>query len=113
MKLSEKQSLFAEHVAHFILWLSEEGYMITFGETYRTPEQAEIYAKEGKGIINSLHCKRLAVDLNIFKSDGTYLTTVDDVRACGIYWESLHKYNRWGGNFKERPDSDHFEMQDL
>ena len=66
MRLQEQQAAFARDVAKLINWIFDNGHSVTFGETFRTPEQAEIYAKEGKGIKDSLHCKRLAVDLNLF-----------------------------------------------
>ncbi|EFL5592385.1 M15 family metallopeptidase, partial [Escherichia coli] len=66
MKLSEKQQLFAVMIADLIHWAQEHGYRLTFGEAYRTPEQAALNAKSGKGIRNSLHTLRLAVDFNLF-----------------------------------------------
>ena len=91
--------------------MSEAGYQFTLGEVFRTPEQAKIYASQGKGILHSLHCERLAIDINIFK-DGVFLEKNSDYEPLGIYWESLHPKNRWGGRFK-RVDSDHFERNEL
>ena len=65
--LRNKQSRFAKDIAQFILWIYDQGYEITLGEAYRTPEQAEINAQKGIGIKNSLHTKRLAIDINLFK----------------------------------------------
>jgi hypothetical protein len=113
MTLREKQSLFTQNVVHLINYIYSGGCSCTFGETWRTPEQAQIYANQGKGIKNSLHCKRLAVDLNLFDSNGKYLTNKSDYEPFGIYWESLHPANRWGGFFPKLVDSVHFEMQDL
>lgn len=59
MTLSEKQQLFTIMVANLIHWAEEHGYRLTFGEAYRTPEQAALNAKKGSGITNSLH-RRLA-----------------------------------------------------
>jgi len=111
LSLREKQSIFAENVAHLINYIYSNQLSCTFGEAHRSVEQAAIYAANGKGILNSLHCKRLAIDLNLFSADGKYLTGKSDYEPFGIYWESLNKLNRWGGNFK-RVDSVHFEMQD-
>lgn len=113
MTLYEKQILFAENMSMLVDHIFTKGYKCTIGEVLRTPEQAAIYAAQGKGIINSLHLKKLAVDLNIFSSDNKYPLTIKDLEQFGRYWEGLHKLNRWGGRFKDRPDSDHFEMQDL
>lgn len=112
MKLWEKQALFAQNVAKLIQYAASIRFNVTFGEVMRSQEQAEIYAKEGKGIIDSLHCKRLAVDLNIFDSDGNYVTTESLYKVLGDYWVKLNPLNRWGGTFK-RVDLDHYEMQDL
>lgn len=112
MKLWEKQALFAKNVASLIKYIDDNDHFATLGEAFRTAEQAQIYAKTGKGILDSLHCKRLAIDLNLIDSNGNYLTDTADYRKFGLYWESLHPANRWGGIFK-RADGNHFEMQDI
>ena len=109
MKLTEVQFLFSKNVAKLINHIFEEGYHCSLGETYRSKEQAEIYAKQGKGIINSQHCKRLAIDINLFSPEGEYLTKSEDYQKFGIYWEKLNSLNRWGGNFHNK-DGNHFEM---
>lgn len=108
MKLTEHQSAFAKDISNFITLIFERNYSVTFGEAYRTPEQAEIYAKEGKGIKNSLHCQRLAIDLNLFDKDGHYMSDTKSYEEIGVLWESLNPLNRWGGRFK-RADGNHFE----
>lgn len=108
MKLSDNQKLFAQDVAKLIEYIYSQGYSCTLGEAYRTPEQAAIYAQEGKGIKDSLHCKRLAIDINLFKDDD-YLTATKDYEFLGNYWETLDKQNRWGGRFK---DGNHFERKE-
>ena len=105
------QEIFALNVAKLIMFIFENGYACTLGEAYRTKEQAEIYAKQGKGINNSQHCKRLAIDLNLFTHDGKYLNNSEDYELIGAYWENLHDANRWGGNF-QRADGSHFEMKE-
>ena len=109
MILSEKQSLFALNAAKLILWISEQpGYRVTLNEAYRTKEQAAIYASQGKGISASLHCIRLAIDLNLYK-DGEYLSRSEEYKIMGDYWKSLHPDNKWGGDFKSH-DGCHFSM---
>jgi hypothetical protein len=76
MTLAQTQQEFAVHVARLILWGEGLGYFVTFGEAYRTPDQAAIYARQGKGILNSNHTRRLAVDLNLFVN-GVYATQSD------------------------------------
>lgn len=108
MTLSEKQQLFTCLIAQLILWADEKGYRLTFGEAYRTPEQAALNAKKGSGISNSLHTKRLAVDLNLF-INGQYQTDSAAYLPLGEYWESLG--GSWGGRFKSRPDGNHFSLE--
>ncbi len=112
MDLSESQRIFAYNVSILISYIYKKNYSCTFGEAYRTPEQAEIYAKEGKGIVNSLHCKRLAIDLNLFDPDDNLLSQTKDYEFLGKFWETLHPQNRWGGKFNMRSDGNHFEMQE-
>lgn len=106
MTLSEKQSLFTVMIAQLILWANDKGYRLTFGEAYRTPEQAAINAKSGKGISNSLHTQRLAVDFNLF-INGQYQTDSTAYQPLGEYWESLG--GAWGGRFS-KPDGNHFSL---
>ncbi|ELY2737449.1 M15 family metallopeptidase [Cronobacter dublinensis] len=108
MTLSEKQQLFTVMVASLIHWAEEKGYRLSFGEAYRTPEQAALNAKKGSGISNSLHTQRLAVDFNLF-INGKYLTRTEDYRPLGEYWESLG--GSWGGRFKTNPDGNHFSLE--
>lgn len=110
MKLTEKQVLFAQNVAELIIFIFDNGYMCTLGEAFRTKEQAEIYAKSGIGIVNSQHCKRLAIDLNLFSQDGEYLTETKYYKKFGEYWKTLDFDNVWGGDFKSS-DGNHFEMK--
>ena len=108
MILSKQQQIFTYNFASLILFIFDKGYTCTQGETYRTPEQAAIYAKTGKGIKNSLHCKRLAADLNLFSPEGVYLTETAQYKWVGDYWKTLNPSNRWGGDFKL--DGNHFSM---
>lgn len=107
MTLGQKQRDFTYDVSQLIVRAYQIGYELTFGEAYRTPEQAALNAAKGSGIANSLHTQRLAIDLNLFK-DGKYLTDTEAHRPLGEFWESLRKENRWGGRFK-KPDGNHYE----
>lgn len=107
MTLREKQSLFVRLVAELIQFATQEGFELTFGEAWRTPEQAALNAKSGKGIKNSLHVDRLAIDLNLFK-DGQYLADTESHRVLGEWWEKLHPLCRWGGRFK---DGNHYSLE--
>lgn len=105
MTLSEKQALFTVMIAKLIFWADEHGYRLTFGEAYRTPEQAAANAKSGKGIKNSLHTQRLAVDFNLFKN-GVWLKKSTDHQPLGEYWESIG--GTWGGRFD---DGNHYSLE--
>lgn len=107
MTLREKQSLFAQLVAQLILEAKTRGYEVTFGEAYRSPEEAARLAAAGKGIKASLHTQKLAIDLNLFK-DGTFLDTTEDHRILGEWWEAQHELCRWGGRFK---DGNHYSLE--
>ena len=52
------------------------------------------------------------MDLNIISPEGKLLSTIEELRPFGEYWESLNEYNVWGGKWTHRPDSDHFQMSD-
>lgn len=107
MTLSEKQQLFAVKIAQLILWADDHGFRLTFGETFRTPQQAALNAKKGSGIPNSLHTQRLAVDFNLF-INGQYQTDSAAYLPLGEYWESIG--GAWGGRFK-KPDGNHFSLE--
>jgi hypothetical protein len=47
MTLGERQRHFPLMVAALVTWAYEQGFEITFGEAYRTPEQAAFNAKSG------------------------------------------------------------------
>ena len=108
MTLRQKQALFVLLIAQLIMHAQLEGYELTFGEAYRSPEEAARLAKTGAGIAKSLHCQRLAVDFNLFK-DGVYLSDTTDYQFLGEFWETQHELCRWGGRFT-RADGNHFSL---
>jgi hypothetical protein len=112
--LRVKQETFTKNVAMLINFIFNSGCTCTFGDAFRSLEQAGLNAKAGIGVKNSQHCKRLAIDLNLFDKKGIFVSDkTDEYIAIGAYWESLDKANVWGGNFKRHSDSNHFEMIDL
>lgn len=110
MTLGEQQRLFVRLVAKLIQFSYDSGYELTFGDAYRSPEQATINAAKGVGIWNSLHTKRLAIDFNLFKS-GVWLQDSDSHQRLGTYWKTLHPLCRWGGDFRPRPDGNHYSIE--
>lgn len=110
--LVEKQAFFAFKLCGLIYFLKSQGYLVTLGEAYRPKETAELYAKQGRGIANSLHTIRLAIDLEIF-SDGRRLIDFDEWEEAGRYWEKQSEGEFrccWGGRFK-RQDVFHFSVE--
>lgn len=135
MTLGQKQREFSLMLAALITYAYHEGYEISMGEVFRSDEQAEINSLgfsgreklatmienvfstlarklrnngKGGGIPNSAHGNSLAADLRLFK-DGVYLTNSEDYRFLGDKWKSLHRLNRWGGDFPG--DGNHFSME--
>ena len=109
MSLSQEQAAFLLDTCKLIQYATEQGWMVTGGELYRTPEQQEIYLKTGRSkTMASNHLKRCAIDLNFFK-DGKLIWDKQMLAPLGQYWESLNPKNRWGGNFKSLIDVPHFE----
>jgi hypothetical protein len=108
-ELLRLQQEFTRNISFLLIYADRMGFDITFGEAWRSPETAKIYAQQGRGISNSLHVDRLAIDLNLFR-DGTYLATSSDHRVLGEFWKSLNPLNRWGGDFA-KPDGNHYSME--
>lgn len=106
--LGEHQELFMQLLPRLIDFAHERGYKLRGGELWRSDAAAAEYARTGKGISNSLHRDKLAIDLNLFK-DGKYLAATEDHKPLGEYWESLHPKCRWGGRFT-RPDGNHYSI---
>lgn len=109
MTLREKQSKFAKMAAELILKAYELGYEVTLGDAYRdTRLHGEFGVKKAYGAAKSFHKLRLAIDLNLFK-DGKFLTTTEDHRKLGEWWES--KGGTWGGRWTgARADGNHYSL---
>ena len=105
-ELLSAQAKFAQMAASLIIKAGELGYQVTLGEAYRSAEEARRLAGIGKGVVNSLHCKRLALDVNLFKS-GVLLTKTEDYAQLGAWFESIG--GAWGGRFS-RADGNHFSL---
>lgn len=97
--LFEKQVRFTKMVARLIDKAYALGYQITFGETWRSPEEAR-----RRGFPKSLHTQRLAIDLNLFRN-GVYLRRTEDHKELGEWWESIG--GAWGGRFN---DGNHYSL---
>lgn len=92
-------------VARLIQFAYSNGYEMTIGDGYRDPRlHGALGVKIGYGAANSCHKIRLALDLNLFR-DGKYLTSTEDYRPLGEFWESIG--GTWGGRFA---DGNHFSI---
>jgi len=98
LTLGAKQRAFAKCVGELLVFAYARGYEISLGEAMRSPEEAIRLAKAGLGIRNSLHCQRLAIDLNLFKN-GKLLTKSEDHTELGEWWEAHG--GTWGGRFHD------------
>lgn len=108
MSLVAQQAAFLLDVCKLIQYATEQGWTVTGGELYRTAEQQQFYVKTGRSrTMNSLHLQRLAVDLNFFR-DGKIVWDKVSLAPLGLYWESLHPLNSWGGNGISLVDTPHF-----
>lgn len=108
MKLGDAQKAFTLLVGDLIRHAYESGYELTFGDAYRDPRlHGSFGASGGYGRSRSCHKLRLAIDFNLFK-DGKYLTTTEDHRPLGEWWEKQHPLARWGGRFN---DANHYSFE--
>lgn len=108
MTLGKMQRKFPPMVVKLITWAYEQGYELTFGDAFRDPRvHGFVGQKVGYGHRNSAHKQKLAIDLNLFK-DGEYLTSTEDHRPLGEYWESIG--GSWGGRFT-KPDGNHYSLE--
>ena len=104
MSLRSTQSEFLVCVADLILWAQAEGFDLTGGDLWRSPEECI-----RRGFAESIHGERLAIDLNLF-IDGEYMTDSAAHAPLGEYWKSLHPLARWGGDFR-KPDGNHYSFE--
>jgi hypothetical protein len=108
MSAVRDQAAFLLDLCKLIEYATAQGFVVTGGELYRTPEQQQIYVKTGRSrTMNSLHLQRRAVDLNFFK-DGKLVYDKAVLAPLGLFWESLHPLNSWGGNGVKLVDTPHF-----
>ncbi len=117
MSTIQEQSTFLLQVAELIHKAAALGFQVSGGELYRTSEQQALHIKNGRSTtMSSQHLKRLAIDLNFFKTgpDGQLRLTYDieDIRPLGQFWENLDPANRWGGNWSSFKDVPHFERRE-
>ena len=110
MSLSNEQHAFAINVTRLFEFLIVNDVKFTIGEVMRTPEQQQIYFKEGKSMtLSSKHLDKKAIDLN-FWIDGELTYKVEDLRFIGEFWKTLSPWNEWGGDWRFK-DTNHFQVK--
>ena len=104
--LGQKQRRFTRMIGLLIEFAYQQGYELTFGDAYRDPRvHGDVGVKKSYSRANSVHKSRLAVDFNLFKN-GVYLTSTEDHRELGEFWESIG--GTWGGRFN---DGNHYSLE--
>ena len=102
MSTNAKQARFTYKIAQLIIWAKETHNIDLIGaELFRTKEQAEIYAASGKGILNSVHRLKMALDMYVFK-DGKIIWDGPEYKLIGDKWKTMDPDARWGGDMKRR-----------
>lgn len=115
MTLGQKQRLFAKLLPRLIDHAHSLGFEVAIGEVERSAVAAEWMASTGRGIRNSLHTKRLAVDLHLFRDDDgdgdlDYLTDTAAHEQLGAWWKAQSGPEWtccWGGDFG---DGNHYSV---
>ena len=95
--LLKRQQEFTRLLPLLFNYIHSCGYEFTLGDAYRDPRCPY-------GHPRSLHGKKLAIDLNVFK-DSEYLIYSNDHKPFGEFWESIG--GSWGGRFN---DGNHYSL---
>lgn len=118
MTLRQHQSEFGKDVLRLLNYAIYLNLDFTFGEVYRTEYQQKWYYENGYSkTINSMHCKKLAIDVNFF-FNGKLLDEMTGSEAERIQankfkqllakkWQELNPLNRAGYTWGW--DDNHFE----
>lgn len=109
LTLPAKQLIFSKLIAKLIYLTPVD---CSLGEAWRSEETCALYAKEGKGIKNSCHQLRLAIDLNVWV-DGKLSNKKDDYQLLGDTWKTFSEDDfqcYWGGDFHSLADFYHFSI---
>lgn len=119
MKLSTYQQIFTYNTSKLILFAFSCGFGITYGEALRTPEEQEIYIKNGTSECESKsHLNALGIDLKFYK-EGRRIIDPEELSIVFNYWKTLHPNNLISGhsNFYQKDEQEngmmdvpHFEM---
>ncbi|CAH9013548.1 hedgehog signaling/DD-peptidase zinc-bindingdomain protein [Vibrio phage 417E50-1] len=105
--LGQKQKMFVRMIADLIMFAYEQGYELTFGDTFRDPRvHGKFGNKIGYSAARSVHKLKLACDFNLFVKD-VYIQTSNHKA-----WDELHEYWESIGGAKRIPnDVNHFSVE--
>jgi hypothetical protein len=105
--LSEHQIKFTHDICLLVMELKHRNIEVVFEEFKRTPEQQELYFKQGLSkTLLSAHINKLAGDLSLFK-DGKYTQEKEIYKIASEIWLELDEHNISG--FTWGWDYNHFE----
>jgi hypothetical protein len=105
MTLGKAQELFGYCLGELLVYIHLKGYQVRIGDAWSLPHDTTTDGKP-RHKKNSQHHKKLAIDLNLFKN-GKFLSSTEDHRDFGIFWEKLSPFCRWGGRYN---DGNHYEV---
>lgn len=104
-RLRAQQHRFVVMLGQLIGHATLLGYDLSIGDAYRDPRVHGEYGEDkGYGSRYSDHKLRLAIDLNLFH-DNKFLSSTEDHRPLGEYWESIGGF--WGGRVN---DGNHYAL---
>jgi hypothetical protein len=100
----QQQFEFLMDTMKLLAFIISQGFVVTYGEVFRTIEQQQIYFNTGRSkTMNSRHLERMAIDLNFFLN-GKVVNNPETLAPIGRYWMSLNPKNRWGGDWNKNGD---------
>ena len=115
MSLSDQQWEFTKDLSKLLVFIVSHPRVTkcSIGEAWRQQEWQNMLVEKGYSLTkNSRHLVKLAIDL-YFWIDGIFIDNkrenIERLADIGAYWESLDKYNKWGGHYKTFCDLNHFE----
>lgn len=107
MTLREARIAFTYALVALVWYATDQGYEMAFAEGM---DRKTLKDPTTDHMAGSLHEIGLAQDIDLYK-DGTYLTTTDDHKRFGDWWEQYGKDNKlplvWGGHFH---DGNHYSL---
>lgn len=103
MALNPLQWRHTKCVALLILYMEHLGYHPRQAYALRSKDEAKRL-----GFENSNHTRYLAVDIDLFDSNGNYLPSTEDHRKFGEFWKTLDPLARWGGAWG---DGNHYSFE--